>query len=490
MRGTLVLTVTGLITRVIGFFYRIYLSRLFGEEGMGIYQLLSPVLSLSFSLCAAAYQTAISKFVAEYTGHSRRRFLPLYSGILLSLPLSLLCCALLYSYADFIAIRMLLEPRTAPMLRILSFSIPFSSMHACINGYFYGVKQTAPPAVAQLIEQLTRVGCVYLTTAHVLSLGKTPSINVAVFGLAVGEVVSMCVCLLAIFHAYRTDSAAQDTVYAISLSDNTLPASNNFSSSRLRRSYSVKPTVPHSISRNSADLGSNGHTQTPSRPTGFPQPRELLLLPILRMALPLTLNRIVLNLLQSIESVSIPARLRLYGYDNVTALSVYGVLTGMAMPMIFFPNALTNSVSVLLLPLISENAARGDMKAVRSAVLRTVKFCAIMGITFLSFFFLTGHLIGETLFDSPLAGHFITTLSFLCPFLYLDATLSSILQGLGKAGTIFFMNVLALLIRLGFVFLAIPLVGITGYLWGILASQIILSLLYLLCLRRFLKQNR
>ena len=68
--GTLLLTITGLITRVIGFFYRIYLSRLFGEEGMGIYQLLSPALSLSFSLTAAGYQTAISKFVAANTaGH-------------------------------------------------------------------------------------------------------------------------------------------------------------------------------------------------------------------------------------------------------------------------------------------------------------------------------------------------------------------------------------------------------------------------------------
>ena len=434
VRGTLVLTVTGLITRVIGFFYRIYLSRLFGEEGMGIYQLLAPVLALSFSLCAAAYQTAISKFVAEYTGQGRKQFLPLYSGILLSLPLSFLCCALLFTNADFIAARLLLEPRTAPMLRILAFSIPFSSVHACINGYFYGVKRTAPPAVAQLLEQLTRVGCVYLITSHVLALGKTPSVNVAVFGLAIGEVVSMCVCLTAIFFTYKKQACEP---------------------------------VPGSLAAKS----------------------PALLWPILRMALPLTLNRIVLNLLQSVESVSIPARLRLYGYDTTTALSVYGVLTGMAMPMIFFPNALTNSVSVLLLPLISENAARGDMKAVRSAVLRTVKFCAIMGIIFLSFFLLTGRLIGEMLFDSALAGHFITTLSFLCPFLYLDATLSSILQGLGKAGTIFFMNVLALLIRLGFVFLAIPRVGITGYLWGILASQMILSLLYLLCLRHFLKHH-
>ena len=70
--GAFVLTATGIVTRIIGFLYRIYLSRLFGEEGMGIYQLLSPVLSLSFSLTAAGYQTAISKLVAERTATSRK----------------------------------------------------------------------------------------------------------------------------------------------------------------------------------------------------------------------------------------------------------------------------------------------------------------------------------------------------------------------------------------------------------------------------------
>lgn len=69
--GTVILTLTGLVSRIIGF-YRIYLSRLFGEEGMGLYQLLSPVLSLSFSLTAAGYQTAISKLVAEQTARQKR----------------------------------------------------------------------------------------------------------------------------------------------------------------------------------------------------------------------------------------------------------------------------------------------------------------------------------------------------------------------------------------------------------------------------------
>ena len=207
------------------------------------------------------------------------------------------------------------------------------------------------------------------------------------------------------------------------------------------------------------------------------------------MALPLTANRIVLNILQSIEAVSIPRKLLIYGYDTTTALSVYGVLTGMAMPMIFFPNALTSSVAVLLLPTISENHAKGDREAVINATLRTVKYCSLMGACCLCGFLFLGDWMGTELFHSELAGHFIVTLGFICPFLYLDTTLSSILQGLGMAGRIFASNVFCLLIRLLFVFFAIPVIGMQGYLWGILVSQLVLAGIYFFCLYHFFRKN-
>lgn len=425
--GTFILTITGILCRIIGFFYRIYLSRLFGEEGMGLYQLLSPVLSLSFSLTAAGYQTAISKLVAEQSAKSETPSLrPLAAGLSISLPLSLLCNAGIYFGADFIAESLLREARTAGMLRILSFSVPLSAVHSCVNGYFYGVKKAGIPSASQLLEQLARVGCVFLVSGQALRAGQTPSISVAVLGLTLGELCSMLFSLAAV--------------------------------------QTARSRVP-------APLSSGLYRS------------------LLAMALPLTANRIVLNLLQSVEAVSIPSMLRAYGYDNITALSVYGVLTGMALPFIFFPNALTSSVAVLLLPVISENHALGNRKIVAQTTIKTVKYCGLMGFCCMIGFLLLGNWAGCTLFKSPLAGYFITTLGFICPFLYLDTTLSSILQGLGKAGQIFFMNVVCLLIRLAFVFLAIPRFGIRGYLWGLLASQLTLGVLYLVCLYRFLKKE-
>lgn len=429
--GTLILTITGVLSRVIGFFYRIYLSRMFGEEGMGLYQLLSPVLSISFSLTAAGYQTAISKLVAEQAAASKRPSMrPMLAGFSISMPLSALCNAIVYLFADRIATDLLREPRTADMLRILSFSIPLSAVHACVNGYFYGVKRAGIPAASQLIEQFTRVGCVWVLAARCLASGSTPSIEIAVLGLTVGELFSMLFSFAAVWNCL------------------------------------------------------SGNKTQPRKTAG-----GQLYSGLLAMALPLTANRIVLNLLQSVESVSIPSKLQLYGYDNVTALSVYGVLTGMAMPFIFFPNALTSSVAVLLLPIISENYALNNLDAVRRATAKTVRYCSIMGFLCMAGFVLLGNWTGTTVFHSPLAGYFITTLGFICPFLYLDTTLSSILQGLGKVGHIFAMNVFCLLIRLAFVLFLIPIYGIKGYLWGLLVSQLVQCLLYLLCLRRFLSQK-
>lgn len=445
--GTAILTITGLVTRIIGFFYRIYLSRLFGEEGMGIYQLLSPVLALSFSLTAAGFQTAISKFVAGQVGlkdgsvPSRR---PMAMGLLLTIPLSLACTAGLYLGSDYIAVKLLQEPRTASMIRILSPSVPLSAIHACINGYFYGIKKASVPAGTQLLEQCCRVGCVYLVSAAILAQGHTPSINVAVLGLTIGEGCSMLACMLAAWYHFSRHALAGTSAMA-----HYRPLRAASPSHRL--------FSPHSAA-------------TP----GYVQ--------LLGMVIPLTANRIVLNLLQSVESVSIPAGLRSYGYDNATALSVYGVLTGMAFPMIFFPNALTGSVSVMLLPLISESYARGDDEGIRRAVLRTVKYCFLLGFTCMGFFLITGRLLGEGLYRSPLAGHFIRTLSLICPFLYLDTTLSSILQGLGLAGRLFLINVTSLLVRLLFILLTVPRLGIQGYLYGLLASQILQCVLYLGCL--------
>lgn len=439
IKGTLILTLTGLLSRVIGFFYRIYLSRLFGEEGMGIYQLLSPVLALSFSLCAAGIQTAISKYVAASVAKGNRKdsYRYLFTGLFLSLLLSVPCMLLLLMFSDFVAVHFLLEARTASMLRIIALSIPAGAVHSCINGYYYGIKKTMLPSSTQLIEQFMRFFCVLAADFLARRSHTVPHINAAVVGLVVGECAAMLISLLAIyFRFYREEAGAGKS---------SLPCSN---------------------------AGAFGISR-------FHAVKNLLVL-----AFPLTVSRIVVNLLQSVEAVAIPSRLCRYGYDSVTALSVYGVLTGMALPLLFFPNALTGSMSLLLLPMVSEADARGNTDAVKNTTLKTIYCCLLLGAACTLFFFLSGPFLGRFLFHSELAGRYIRSLSLLCPFLYLCTTLSGILHGLGKAVSVFFVNVFSLSLRLLFVFFLIPAFGIDCYILSMVLSQLLSAFFYLFLLYR------
>ena len=298
LTGTLFLTLAGILTRIIGFFYRIFLSRTIGAEGLGIYQLIAPVTAICFASTAAGIQTSISKFVSmeigKKNGTGAKTYLSI--GLVMSLCLSALCGLILYHYADFIAVSWLGDKRCIPLLSVLSFSFIPCCIHACINGYYYGLKKTAAPSLCQLREQLARVGSVYLMYQIAISEGRSLTLSMVVWGIVCGEMASTLVSV---------------SVFRIS--------------------------------------GTNQHTAGKNRNYLYTCTRNLL-----SMAVPLTSNRIVLNLFAGFGNVMLPNRLLAFGYTQSEALSVYGILTGMAMSVIMFPSVLTNSVSVLLLPTLLE----------------------------------------------------------------------------------------------------------------------------------------
>ncbi len=450
--GTLLLTLAGLLSRIIGFFYRIFLSHTIGAEAMGIYQLTVPLHILTISVTSSAIQTAISRFVAQaavssspgascnnippapYENRHSIRFLLyrrpkntfcnescyLSAGLMLSMSLAFFCTIFLYQLSEPIAIHFLEEPRCAPLLQILAFTIPFGAVHACINGYFYGLKKTFVPAVSQLLEQLVRVLSVWIFFEISMEKHNAISLNLVAWGMVAGELAAML-----------------------------------FSVSFLR--------------------------QKRSQGSRFRAMEQIFL-----MSLPLSANRVLVNILQSMEAVMLPGQLRLYGYSNSEALSVYGILTGMALPMVLFPSVLTNSVSVMLLPIIAEAQEKKEHSYIVNAVKKTCFYSLFLGFGCTLVFLVFGNWMGEVLFSNSLAGNFIVTLGWICPFLYLSTTLHSIINGLGKTTSTFLLNVLGLSIRIGFVLFVIPHTGMKGYLWGTLLSQISMAVgaLLLLLIRR------
>lgn len=425
--GTLLLTSTGFICRILGFFYRIFMSRTIGAEGLGIYNMVHPIFSICFAVCAGSIQTALSQYVAANQTRGRAVF---RTGLVIAMGMSFLLAWVIYGNAGFLAEKLLLEPRCAPYLPVMAVSVPFAALHACINGYYYGMQKARVPAFSQVAEQVIRMGAVFLIASIWLESGRQITVSLAVYGHLIGEMAS------AVF-----------TVFCLGF----FPPCKDGDSRRA-------PAIPLSFGATAA--------------------------PLMALALPLMGNRLILNVLGSAEAIWIPNRLMSSGLTNSEALSVYGVLTSMAPPFILFPSAITNSMAVLLLPTVAEAQADGNEARISSMISMSLRYSCYMGVLCIGIFTIFGNQLGVSVFHDQNAGTYITILSWLCPFMYLATTMGSILNGLGRTSSTFFQNVFAMVIRLAFVLFAIPRYGILGYLWGMLVSELALALMSFLAVKR------
>lgn len=422
-KGTFLLTSAGFCSRIMGFFYRIFLSHIIGAEGIGLYQLIVPLQHLVLAMTTSGIQTALSRLISSHIalGEEKEALDSFRIGTLLALCLSGASAWIFFTFSDFFAVQIIKEPSTEPLIRLIALSFPFASVHSCINSYYLGLKKASFPAAMQILEQSVRIfsSCILWQICLARSIPVTAIIAVA--GSFLSElIVALCsFILVSLKHSNTT----------------------HYIERPLQRVFEISYT-----------------------------------------AFPLTLNRLLLSVLAAIEVVLIPQRLRMYGLSSSEALSLYGILTGMALPCILFPSTITSSASVMLTPSVAEMQALGYRKRIRYITRCTCTACILLGSLCTAVFYFFGNLAGTTLFHNAGAGLYIRTLSFVCPFLYTNIALTSILNGLGRTGTTLIHSILGVLLRISFVVFAIPVIGIRGYLYGLLLSEILLSILHIYAL--------
>lgn len=421
--GTFLLSAAGIISRIMGFFYRIFLSQTIGSRGIGLYQLVVPLQHMVLAVTTSGIQTALSRTVASQTALKKKQEAgdSFCVGTLFALGLSLVATWIFYTFAGWFAGEILKEPETEALIRIMAFCFPFSSLHVCISSYYFGRQKAGYPACTQIIEQTVRILSSYILVKIFLSRGIDITAQIAIVGALIAELAAVLSSLLFLsLHLHA----------------------ENYSFFHIKAPF-----------QKLADLAAT--------------------------AFPLTLNRLLLSLLVAIEVVLIPQRLRMYGFSQSNALSLYGIFTGMALPCILFPSTVTNSAAVMLTPSVAELQALGLHRRIRYITGRACAACFLVGAACTGFFYFFGPFAGELLFHEVAAGTCIRTLSFVCPFLYTNITLTSILNGLGKTGATLLHNAAGSLIRILFVLFAIPLIGIRGYLYGLLLSEMLLSIMHI-----------
>lgn len=417
IRGTFLLTAAGIASRFLGFFYRIFLSRTIGAEGIGIYHLILPVYMFCNAIAAGGIQTAISRFCAEYDVKKEQKNAEhiLAAGMIFSVSVAVLTALAVYGCSDLIAVRFLAEKRCAPLLRITAFSLPFAVIHACFCGYFIGTKQVKIPAAAQLAEQFVRIGSVFFLYCIMEKNGHALTVAAMAFGQVTGEISSALLCTL--WHlGSKTSGGSKNTVSCL------LQAGRK----------------------------------------------------VLTVSTPLGLNRMLICVLQGIEAALLPQQLIISGITSSEALSLYGTMSGMALPLLLFPTAITGALGTLLLPAVSEARVLENGRQLSKTIEGSFYLSFVLGVFCFSVFTLFGCEIGQLLFDSRTSGQMITNLAWLCPFIYLNTTLVNILHGLGKTFAVSVQNTLGFLCRLAAVVFMVPAYGMDGYFLGLFASQIMI----------------
>ena len=370
---------------------------------------------MCLAISASGIQTAISRYVAS--AKNPRTYL--WAGMFVSVSLSGLLALFVYWLAPWIASDILKETRTTDLLRLMSLAMIPSSIHACFNGYYYGKKNSIPPAICQIAEQIARVLGTFLIYHILLDQGRTLEPIHAVWGLVISELAGLLVNATSYILLIKKDS---DT--------------------HKKKSFSM-----------------------------FIHPIKVLGI----MAIPLTLNHVLMTLSHSLEHLLLPQQLMQFGYTSDEALSHFGILTGMALSVIFFPSAITNSLSVLLLPRISETKSRGDMCAVMDTIKGALCCGVALGSLCTFIFLFSADWFGSFVFDNTLAGFYIRILSILCPFMYTSSLLSSIVNGLGYVSLTLACNLSGCAVRILAIWFLVPIYGMYAYIISMIAGAVIVT---------------
>lgn len=183
IKSTLILILSGFLTKMLGFIIKVIYTRIIGEYGISLFTIATPTYSLLLTISTLAIPISISKLVSENKGRSIRI---LTSAAFLILSINFLLILIIFLTKDFIAINLLKEPLAAPILMAFALTLPFVSISAVLKGYFAGKQNMVPHAISNILEQIVRL----IIIVTILPILMKKSVMYAVLGLILLTILS------------------------------------------------------------------------------------------------------------------------------------------------------------------------------------------------------------------------------------------------------------------------------------------------------------
>lgn len=413
LHNALLLTASGLVLRMLGMGFRVVLSAFLGGEGMGLYQLILSLYMVFVSLATAGMNVAATRLAAQ----------SLARGQGMAATLRGLCStALLFGTGAMVMQAVLAGPaaryllhdvRAETALRILAPSLPFMAVSGALRGCFLASRRVTPNVVAQLIEQLVRMAVAVAGLRVMAQWGAGYGCAAVVLGNTVSEGVS---CGLMLLFAARTPE------------------------------FAPRPEEPlHPYTR-----------------------QELY-----EIVLPVEGSRLLASGLQAVESSLIPLNLSLYTGSRAVAMTQYGNLKGMALPLLFFPFSVLAALSGLLMPEITRAHTRGDGRSTRRLIGAMLKLTGIFSLAAGLGFLWFGAPLAELVYRDAEVGRYVQVLGLVAPFMYLESMVDGVLKGLGEQMATFRYSLVDSVFRIAAISLLLPRYGMAAFLGIMIASNLL-----------------
>ena len=442
IQGAVILAVSGIIVKLIGAVSRIYLSRLLGGEGIGLYQMAYPIYLLCLSISTAGLPVAISIMVSERNAiHDflgGQRILKIALSVL-TLTGLLFSVGLYFGSSVLIDHHIVRDPRAYWSLIALAPAVFCATISATMRGYFQGLQNMTPTAVSEVIEQFVRVVTMIGLAIILLPKGLEFGAAGATFGAAPGAAAA----ILTLGWFYWHDRKHRKMWY-------------------MSQDKSIVPDSTWNIMKR-----------------------------LFILAIPVSCANIMIPIVSNIDLFIVPKRLEVAGFNVEQATTLFGYLTGMATALINMPTIVTSSMSSSLVPGISEASIKKDFDTIRRRARTALRLASVFTLPAAIGLGVIATPISTMLYATANAGPCIAVMSIGIFFLGIQQVTTGILQGLGKTAVPFINLIVSGCVKVAFSWnlTAMPQFGVLGAAFATDTDFAVAAALNLLFLYRYMRFN-
>lgn len=409
-----ILTSTSLLMKFAALIFNIYISNQIGSEAVGVFSLVMAVYLFFITVATSGLNIAVTVIVSEKfaLNKNQQAIKAIRTCIFFSLLLGIAAGGLILLFSNFITSKCLHNMVSSRPLFYIAIGLPFIAMSSCISSYFATIRKAYKNAISQVFEFTIKM----FATIILLKINISNGVEAICISLILADVISEICSFTLIFILYIIDIKLKKL----------------------------------------EDIRSFGQR-----------------INILKIAFPVAVTSYIRSGLSTLKQLIIPTQLEKSGISCSRALSQYGMINGMVLPVITFPTVFTDSYSMLLIPEFSTYVAQKNYKAINYIANKIFKITCAFTMCICSIFFIFSNDLGLAIYNNIEIGYYFKIFTPFIFFMYMDHIIDCILKGLNKQFGVMCCNILDLSITTCFIYFLLPVLGIKGYVLSIFFSEVL-----------------